>query len=51
MKPLISYPGRDNVLLGQGCGTPRGAVMDDYDTTVEWWLAGGGELWEKPAAM
>jgi hypothetical protein len=40
MKPLTLYRGYDNVLLGQGCRTPRGAVIDEYGAVVKWWLAG-----------
>jgi hypothetical protein len=35
MKPLTSYRGYDNVLLGQGYRTPRGAVIDEYAAMVE----------------
>jgi hypothetical protein len=49
MKPLTYDRGYDNVLLGQGYRTPRGAVIDEYGAVVEWWLAGEtDELGEKP---
>jgi hypothetical protein len=35
MKPLTYDRGYDNVLLGQGYRTPRGAVMDEYGAVVE----------------
>jgi hypothetical protein len=35
MKPVIWYRGYDNVLLGQGYRTPRGAVVDEYGAMVE----------------
>jgi hypothetical protein len=30
----------DNMLLGQGCHTPRGALIDEYGAMAGWWLAG-----------
>jgi hypothetical protein len=36
MKPLTEDRGCDNVLLGQGYRTPRGAVIDEYGAVVEW---------------
>jgi hypothetical protein len=35
MKPLTYDRGYDNVLLGQGYRTPRGAVIDEYGAVVE----------------
>jgi hypothetical protein len=43
MKPLTLDRGYDNVLLGQGYRTPRGAVIDEYGAMVESWLAGENE--------
>jgi hypothetical protein len=40
MKYLTSYRGYDDVLLGQGYRTPRGAVIDEYGAMVGWWSAG-----------
>jgi hypothetical protein len=34
MKPVSEDRGCDNVLLGQDCRTPRGAVIDEYGATV-----------------
>jgi hypothetical protein len=39
--------GYDNVLLGQGYRTPRGAVIDEYGATMGWWLAGEQKNSEK----
>jgi hypothetical protein len=35
MKPLTLNQQYDNVLLGQGYRTPRGAVIDEYGEMVE----------------
>jgi hypothetical protein len=34
-KPLTEDRGYDNMLLGQGYHTPRGAVIDEYGAMVE----------------
>jgi hypothetical protein len=36
MKLLTYYRGYDNVLLGQGYRTTRGAVIDEYGAMVGW---------------
>jgi hypothetical protein len=33
---VTEYRGYDNVLLGQGYHTPRGAVIAEYGAVVEW---------------
>lgn len=35
MKHLTYDGGYDNLLLGQGCRTPHGAVIDEYGAVVE----------------
>jgi hypothetical protein len=38
LKPITSDRDRDKLLLGQGCRTSHGAVIDEYRAVVEWWL-------------
>jgi hypothetical protein len=40
MKSLTQDQGYDNVLLGLGYRTPRGAVINEYGTVEKWCLAG-----------
>jgi hypothetical protein len=37
MKRLTYDRGYDNVLLGQGYRTPRGAVIDENGAVEQWW--------------
>jgi hypothetical protein len=44
-----SRPMACNLLLGRYYRTPRGAVIDGYEVTVEWLLAEKSEeIWDKP---